>query len=266
MSRTIDGLSSHPPTAGSISVVLRDIARGGLAGAVTGIVVAGLGGRVVMRLAAIAVPAASGRFTENGNQVGVITMEGTLALVLFGGLFFGVLGGTIWVVVSPWIPGKTVGRAILAAPIAVALTGIGLIKGSNPDFLILRHDAMVVAMLLGLVALAGLTVALMDTWLDARIPQAGVSGKSDAIYASLSLAGGLLILPLALQLYLAASVWLWLALIAVGLATLAWWWMRHKGRQTIPSTLLVAGRTAFVVAVVLGVLDLAPDVARALGA
>ena len=36
--------------------VLRDIARGGFAGLIVGVLVGGIGGRVAMRLAAIAVP------------------------------------------------------------------------------------------------------------------------------------------------------------------------------------------------------------------
>jgi len=45
----------------------RDITRGGLAGLIVGVLLAGIGGRVVMRLAALLVPAADGAFTENGN-------------------------------------------------------------------------------------------------------------------------------------------------------------------------------------------------------
>jgi ATP-binding cassette subfamily F protein 3 len=38
----------------------------------TGLLVAGLGGRLVMRAAALLEPSAIGRFTENGNQIGEI--------------------------------------------------------------------------------------------------------------------------------------------------------------------------------------------------
>ena len=41
---------------GAIGVTLREIARGGIAGVIAGALVAGVGGRVVMRLAAVAVP------------------------------------------------------------------------------------------------------------------------------------------------------------------------------------------------------------------
>jgi hypothetical protein len=58
--------------------VLRDIARGGIAGALVGIVVGGLGARLAMRLAAILHPDAVGALTENGNRIGDVTMGGTL--------------------------------------------------------------------------------------------------------------------------------------------------------------------------------------------
>src|SRR4051795_12956364 len=60
--------------------LLREIARVGVAGALAGILVLGLGGRVVMRLAALANPESSGFLTENGNAIGVITAPGTIAL------------------------------------------------------------------------------------------------------------------------------------------------------------------------------------------
>ena len=257
--------ASDRQALGLVGVVFRDIARGGLAGAVVGILVAGLGGRIVMRLAAIIVPASAGRFTENGNQIGDITLSGSLGLILFGGLFFGLAGSVIWVVVSPWVPGSGLRRAILAMPIAVALTGVGLIHGSNPDFRILQHNGLVVAMLLALVALAGMSIALLDGWLDRRLPRAGGSGRADSLYAVLTLAGSLLIFPVVLQAYLVADTPMGLALVAVGVATLAWWAVRLQGRDRTPPVLVVAGRGALLVAVVLGTLDLGPDVAAALG-
>lgn len=245
---------------------LRDIARGGLAGLITGIVVAGLGGRLVMRAAALLVPQAAGQFTENGNRIGEITLSGTLGLVLAGGLFFGLAGATIWVVVSPWIPGGARVRAVLAMPIAVALTGVSLVQAGNPDFLVLRHDAATVVLLLALVALAGLAIAGFDNWLDRRLPQANASAPADAIYLVLTAAGGALIFPIVLAGYLGEERWLGLALVAIGIATLIHWAFRYLGRESFPTWLIIAGRGSLLVAVVLGVLALAPDVASSLGA
>jgi hypothetical protein len=93
-------------TAWPAGEVLRDIARGGVAGIVVGILVAGLGGRLVMRLATILHEGTVGFRTENGEVIGEITLGGTLALMTFGGLGMGLVAGTIWVIVSPWLPGS----------------------------------------------------------------------------------------------------------------------------------------------------------------
>jgi hypothetical protein len=256
--------ATDQPTVGLIGEVLRDIARGGMAGAVVGILVAGIGGRIVMRLAAIIVPASSGAFTENGNRIGDITAGGSLGLVLLAGLFFGLAGATVWVVVSPWIPGAGLRRALLAMPIAVALTGVALIQGRNPDFRVLQHDGVTVGLLLLLVAAAGLTISLFDSWLERRLPRAGALRAADAIYLALSAAGGGLILPAVLGIYLGGETLLGVAVVVVGLATLLFWANRYQGKS-LPAGLSVAGRASLLIAVVVGVLALAPDVATALG-
>jgi len=250
-------------TVGSIGVVLRDIARSGVAGLLTGVLVAGIGGRVVMRVAALLVPSATGRFTENGNRIGEITAGGSFALLLVG-VFFGLAGAVVWVVVRPWLPSGTRTRALVAAPVAVALTAVGLIHGFNPDFRILHHDVATVAMLLLLVGIAGVSIALFDSWLDRRIPVAGASPVSDAIYLTLSVAGAGLILPPVLAAYLGGETALGLALLVVGLATLAVWAYRYQGKPR-PAWLTAAGRVALLGAVLVGVLALAPDVGQALG-
>jgi hypothetical protein len=259
--------STDPPTfLGRLAEPLRDIARGGLAGLLTGILVAGIGGRVVMRAAALLVPDAAGRFTENGNRVGDITVSGTLGLVIGGGLFFGLAGATVWVVVSPWLPGGAKLRAVSAMPVAVALTSVSLVQASNPDFRILRHDVATVIMLLGLVAVAGLVISLLDSWLDRRIPAANASAPADGVYLALSLAGGVLLFPIVVGSYVFEEGPLGMALVATGLATLVFWIRRYRREPPRPPWVVVAGRGSLIAAVVLGAIAVVPDVAAALGA
>ena len=155
-----------------LGVIWRDIARGGLAGLVVGVVVGGLGGRLAMRLIALLIPESTGRSTENGNRIGDITLGGSFGLILFAGLFVGIFVGTLWVVVSPWLP-RSLGLRVLAAiPLAIGLGTFVLIQGSNPDFLVLGYDPRVVVVLLGLVGLVGASMAVVDAWLDRRLPRA----------------------------------------------------------------------------------------------
>lgn len=257
----IEGVATK---TGRVSVVLREIARSGLAGLLAGLLVAGIGGRIVMRLAALLVPASAGRLTENGNAIGDITPGGTLALIGVGTLFFGPMGGTIWAVVSPWIPGSRLVRALLAMPIAVALTGVVLIQARNPDFQVLQHEPMVVVLLLLLVAVGGLVLALADAWLDRRLPAAGASPVADGVYVALAVAGAVLIFPVVLSAYLGGEAALGLALVAVGMATLARWRLLVLGRSP-GAFLFLAGRTLLAIAIMLGFVALVPDVASAIG-
>ena len=251
--------------------VLRDIARGGISGAIVGIVVGGLGGRVVMRVAAILHPDAVGALTENGNRIGDITMGGTLFLVLFG-LISCAIAGVLWVIVSPWIPGQTGVRALLTAGIAIATGTPLLIIGRNPDFVILDHDPGVVALLVALVGLIGLSIALLDSWLDRRLPHAVTGRKGPAVfYATVTLMGAVLVLPFVLLVFLTSDEYqlplrAGYALLVVGLCTATWWGLRVRGRVSAPRGLVIAARGAVLVAVMLGVLTSLPHISRALGA
>ena len=158
--------------------VLREIARGGLAGLVAGVLVAGVGGRIVMRLAALLVPAADGAITENGNVVGTITFGGSLALVLFIGLFFGIVAGSLWVVIQSWLPATALRRTVAAVPVAVALGTVGLVDARNPDFGVLGHSPPVVASLVVLVALFAPVLVLAERWLDGRLPRPGPTDRA----------------------------------------------------------------------------------------
>jgi hypothetical protein len=64
-----------------------------------GLLAAGAGGRLVMRLLAVtAGPDAQGRVTEADQIVGRISVDGTLGFIVFTGLFFGLAsyGRNLW--------------------------------------------------------------------------------------------------------------------------------------------------------------------------
>ena len=247
-------------------VLWRDIARGGLAGLVVGIVVGGIGGRVVMRLAALLVPAADGLPTENGNRIGDITVGGSLALILFVGLFVGATAGTVWVVVRPWLPGSGIVRALATAVVAISVGTFALIEGDNLDFLILRHDPLVVGSLVGLVGLAGLAVSFLDEWLDRRLPAApSLQSTAAWTYATIGILGMFLV-PLVVGAYLGGDMRpAGVGLVVVGLATLAWWALRFRGATRPPGSLDIVARVALAATVLAGLAIQAPEIAGALG-
>ena len=259
------------PAVSPTSEVLRDIARGGIAGIIVGILVAGLGGRLVMRLATILHEDTVGLRTENGEIIGAITLNGTLALMTFGGLAMGLLAGTIWVIVSPWLPGRGLGRALVTAIAAVALGTPPLIQRSNPDFVILERDPVVVALLVGLVGLVGLSIALLDDALDTRLPhpRRGVRVPI-AGYLIVTGMGLVLILPIVVDFMMNGPEYRtgiragW-GLACVGLCTLTWWLLRVRGRSAPPRALRLAGQASLLVTVVLGVVTTLPHIGGAVG-
>ncbi len=259
------------PAVWPVGEILRDIARGGIAGIIVGLLVAGLGGRLVMRVAAILHEGAAGIFTENGEVIGHITLEGTLALMVFGGLGMGLLAGTIWVVVGPWIPGRGLPRAIATALAAIALGTPMLIQRLNPDFVVLDHDPLVVALLIGLVGLVGLSIALVDGALDARLPRPGRRlSIATTVYVVITLIGLFLIVPIVIVILLdqreyRAPIRVGWALAAVGACTLGWWVLRVKGRSAPPRALRLVGGIALSIAVGLGVVTSLPHILGAAG-
>ena len=272
-------VTAGPPTtvdgrlaASAAGEVVRDIARGGIAGIIVGILVAGLGGRLVMRVATIRHEDTVGMFTENGEVIGRITLEGTLALMTFGGLGMGFLAGTIWVIVGPWVPGRGIVRALVTAIAAIALGAPPLIQRTNPDFVVLGNDPIVVALLVALVGLVGFTIALVDGALDARLPHPLRRIRtSTTVYLIITLMGLVLILPVVISILLVqpeyrASIRAGWALAVVGACTLTWWVLLVKGRSAPPKALRLAGTVSLVVAMVLGLMTSVPHILGAAGA
>ena len=249
--------------------VLRDISRGALAGLLVGVVVLGLGGRIVMRLAAVIDPASVGRRTENGNRIGDITVEGTAVLIIFGGLLVGAAASVVWVAIQEWIPGRLRVRALLAMPIAVALTGFQLVRPENHDFRIMAPVGPILVLLLALVAIAGLAFAVVDGWLDRRLPKPSRCLTPSVVIYGLVILAGLPFFLLTVRMYLEpgfavrnAPVGSGLAILAVGLVTGAAWLVRIvSGQREPPRSLHILGGGALVVAVATGAWLLSEQVA-----
>ena len=248
--------------------VLRDIARGGLAGLIVGVALAGVGGRLVMRLAAVLVPSSTGAFTENGNRIGDITMVGSLGIVVAIGLLFGAVAGSLWVVIRPWLPLAPGRRVFVTIPVAIALGTRGLIDADNRDFAILDHDPMVIATLVLLVAAFGPALVVVDAWLDRRLPRPGpADGRVVNGFATIAILGTLLTALLVVPTLLAPPMTLaGLGLVVVGLATLVTGGRRARGLGPTPRWLGLVARSALLASVAVGLAVVVPEVQGALGA
>ena len=151
--------------------LVRHVAVVGLAGIGTGVLVGGLGGRVAMRISAIAAPDyVTGAFTEGGNRVGDITIGGTLALVIFVGILGGALGAVVYLIVEPWLARAGRWHDVAFTLIVIAVGAPGTLAAENSDFFILRHQEINVAMVLGLFVGFGLLLPRAVRALDHRLP------------------------------------------------------------------------------------------------
>ena len=156
------------------ALVVQRVLAVGFVSAVAGLVIGGVGGRIAMRVSALAAQDwAQGRLTDAGARVGEITVGGTIALILLGGGAAFLLGAALVAVGSELLPRRPWLRSALGAAVFLALAGPLVVDPANVDFVILEPVALNVAMFAGLVALFGAVtvpaVAWCERWIDRRL-------------------------------------------------------------------------------------------------
>lgn len=114
-------------------------------GALVGLVVAGVGGRLAMRVVALADGREDfGLTTEGGNVVGDVTLGGTLFILLLG-VAQGVLGALLYLALRRWLP---VRPWLATVVFALFVLGLGLgqvINGNEADFVFVNTVVSLVA-------------------------------------------------------------------------------------------------------------------------
>jgi hypothetical protein len=143
-----------------IPALVREVAAGSLSGIVVGVIVGGLGSRAVMRLSAMAADRfVQGVTTANGNRVGEITLSGTIALIVFGGVFTGIFGGLLYASLRPWLAPFGRFRGLIFGLGLLGLAGSLILDSANSDFVILRPPLLNVAMFAALFLIFGIALA-----------------------------------------------------------------------------------------------------------
>jgi hypothetical protein len=94
----------------------RHVAVAAAAGVGAGIVAAGAGSRLLMRVLALTSSTTDGTFTEGGAEIGEITLGGTTALITFTGVPSGLLTGALYALT---LPRSRAGGAALGAALGV---------------------------------------------------------------------------------------------------------------------------------------------------
>lgn len=147
-------------------VALGHVGLATLAGLIAGIVVGGPLGRVVMRVSGfMAGPGMVGVRTSNGNRVGDITLEGTIALILFVGVATGVAGGVLYAGSEPWLRRSRPWNGVIFGIGLFAAVGFTTLDPSNVDFARFGSAPVNVAMFAALFVVFGIATA----WLLERL-------------------------------------------------------------------------------------------------
>jgi hypothetical protein len=170
------------------------------AGIGAGIVAAGAGGRLVMRLLAVtAGDDAQGRITEADQVVGRISAGGTIGFVVFTALFFGTASGGAYLLVRRWLPaGRAGGLTYGALLLVLAGTRLEPLREGNVDFDLVGPGWVSVVAFAALVLFHGMLVAALAGRISRAVPLLGREPRAIVAHAPLLLLAPLVPVVLAL--------------------------------------------------------------------
>jgi hypothetical protein len=183
------GSTDPPPMSLVARRYLWYLALAVTAGFGAGILAAGAGGRLAMRLLAVTAGAdAQGRITEAQQVVGRITVDGTLGFIVFTALFFGLASGAIYLLLHRLLPtGWAGGLAYGALLLVVAGTRLEPLRRGNPDFDLVGPGWVSVAVFAALVVFHGVLVAALAGRLSRTLPLLSLEPRALAGHALLLL-------------------------------------------------------------------------------
>lgn len=155
----------------------------------SGLLIAGAGGRLAMRLlAATAGSAAQGRETEAEEIVGRITTGGSIGFIVFTGLFFGLATGALYLLIRRWLPpGRLGGLAYGMLLLVIAAPRIDPLRADNPDFAIVGPGWVAVLVFSALVLVHGMLVAALAGRYGRALPPPSLRRQTLIAYAPLLL-------------------------------------------------------------------------------
>jgi hypothetical protein len=245
--------SRQPPIGLVVRRYLWYLAVAVASGVGAGLLAAGAGGRLVMRLLAVtAGPDAQGRVTEADQVVGRISVDGTLGFAIFTGLFVGLVTGVLYLLVRRWLPtGRAAGLAYGAPLLVVAGTRLDPLRPDNPDFDLVGPGWVSVAASATLVVFHGVLVAALAGRVSRAVPLLGTGPRAITAHAPL-----LLLAPLGSAVLVVAIVGVMVVLASqVPMVVAAW-----RGRR-----LVTVGRVALAVVAVVALPGFASAVVDVLG-
>ena len=246
--------------------ILPKVAATALSGAAAGFVMAGVGGRIAMKLSAQIDRSAHGVITEAGATVGEFTLAGTISFILFVGFGSAIIVGMLWSIVSPWLPQDRRRRKVSAFLVAAALGGRLAVDGRNFDFLILDPALLQAAIYVVLAGVTGVVAATIDPWMTKRLR--GESAGARVAYWAIIAAGTVFVVPFSSLFFSEEACGCvsppWLVGGAIGALGLLWLARFVIGvrRNAEPRWFEAAGKALVATATIAGFIHLAGEVAH----
>jgi hypothetical protein len=164
---------------GLTAALLRVLGAGVIAGMLAGLLAIGIGGRIAMRVGGALYqhehPGATTVTDSSGQQVGVISLAGTLDL-LVQGMFAGALGGLMYVMLRRWLPDARRTRALASGALILLIAGTVVVNAENQDFGRIGIPWLNVLMFGLIIVLFGYLVAPLAEWLIELTHRNGQSG------------------------------------------------------------------------------------------
>lgn len=135
------------------------------AGAVSGLLVGGIGGRLAMLLIARLNPQATGRISDDGFRMGQFTPSGSLNLLLVG-VLLGVLAALFYAALRGLMIGPQWFRLLSISLGPAVVVGSLLVHQTGVDFTLLQPAALSIALFVAVPGLAVLLLSLLaERWL-----------------------------------------------------------------------------------------------------
>ena len=233
-----------PDVIGDAAEALRGVV---LVGIGLGVLVGGIGGRLAMLALRLTSPdAVRGVTSDDGFEIGRVTLGGTYGLLLIGAVA-GLIGAGAYRLVAPWLPGPSWFQNVSAALGAGAVVGSMLVHADGVDFTVLRPAWLAIAYFVAIPALFG---AVVGPVLAARV---GAAAWIDTGWRRWCVpAAAVVAFPVTL---------IFVPIVGAGLVIGAG--LRASGRSAqlhAQSSLVLAVRAAWLAVVVLGLVVLVGDI------
>jgi len=138
-----------------------------IVGALLGLLVGGVGGRLAMMLLAILTPEATGLTSDDGFVMGQFTASGTLSL-LAAGTFLGAVGGVLYALLRGLMIGPRWFQVLSVGGGPAVVVGSMLVHTDGVDFRLLQPAWLAIGLFVGI---PGVYAALL-TLVAERLPRA----------------------------------------------------------------------------------------------